>query len=105
MTKEELSALITTEINGYKNVAPSHIEALKRNLVEPEKKIFFDEDEKPLELWIVAEEDSANKNSFMVVFDDTSNEFGLAMHTIFKTLQFLGYRGNLLGAYRSIFEE
>ena len=105
MTKEELTTRIANEIKGYKNVAPAHIEALKKNLVEPERKLFIDEDEKQTELWVVAEEDATNKTSYMVVYDESSNEFGLAVHTLSKELLFLGYRGNLLGAYRSIFEE
>jgi hypothetical protein len=105
MIKSDLITRIATEIDSYTNVDPSHIETLRKNLVDPERKVFVDEDEKKTELWVVAEEDVANRGSYLVVYDDTSDEFGLALRTIFSELLFLGYRGNLLGAYRSIFIE
>ena len=82
MNATEVTRLIESEIGEDWDRSNAHGVDLKVCLVPPAlcrfENCFNPVDS--IELWLVLEEDPQNKGGYMIVFDDSTREFGLAIH-------------------------
>jgi hypothetical protein len=86
MTPEEVKAVISGEIRrGWNEKDPRenpHGVVFARCLLPlPERRVFLDSfaDNRPVEMWLVLEEDPDGHAGYEVVFDERSGVFGLAV--------------------------
>ena len=83
MTSQDVRARIEREIAANWSRSNAHGCDLRRCLIEPVKKPCPDAS-KPgqfIDLWLVLEEDPIGRDGYKVVYDEQSNQFGLAFTT------------------------
>jgi hypothetical protein len=103
MTPKEITQIIEGEINGDWSISNLHGCDLKRCLVLPQKKLYFDpsKETENYELWLVLEECPETTDGYKIVFGEERKEFGLAMSAIEGDC-FLGFYGTFLETYESM---
>jgi hypothetical protein len=100
MTSDELRIRIEREIAGNWSRTNGHGCDLRQCLMTPVKKTFEDSSDPSctVVLWLVLEEDPMDCNGYKVVYDEATDEFGLAC-------PFVSGRNGYLGSYGSTFLE
>jgi hypothetical protein len=79
MTSEEVSARVEQEIGGQWDRTNLHHVDLRRGLVTPERLKFVWADGSPApSLWLILRESPKPGPGYAVVYDEASDEFGLA---------------------------
>lgn len=80
MEASEVSQIVEDEINGIWSVSNAHGIDLKRCLVIPTRRDYVDPiaEGQPLSLWLVLEEVPEDQPGYKIVFDEATNQFGLA---------------------------
>ena len=98
MLASEISKLIEEEIDGNWDILNPHGVDLGRCLVPPTKKAYKSATDGVIEeLWLVLEEYPENQSGYKIVFDEKSEEFGLATGDFFGGPDvFLGIYGTFL---------
>jgi hypothetical protein len=101
MTAGELRDRIVREIAGDWSRTNLHGCDLRQCLVTPIKQSFEDPNDptQAVELWLVLEEDPENCNGYKVVYDESTDTFGLASPS------FSPGRNGYIGFYGSTFLE
>ncbi len=102
MTAQEVRAIVQAEIGSDWSRSNSHGVDLRSCLVQPRKVVCQNtfpqlNKGKPLELWIVLEEEPGSKECYFIVFDERKYSFGLAYGSPDKPA-FNGYYGTFLAA-------
>ncbi len=102
MTPTEVRAIIDEELRtkftGDPLRAGSHGVDLSRCLLaRPERRTFLDsfDGNRPVQMWLVLEEDPASRSGYQIVFDDSCGAFGLAVPAT-ESAVFIGYYGGLV---------
>jgi hypothetical protein len=98
MTSQEVRKRIEDEIGEDWAASNAHGVDLRRCLVTPQKVIYQDSghEGQAIELRLVLEEDRAGRRGYEIVYDENTEEFGLALHDDKGTGVFLGYYGTFL---------
>ena len=102
--ENQISDRISEEINDNWTLSNAHGVDLKKCLITPPKKgSFVDSFSKaPVDLWLVLEEAPEDKSGYKIVFDETSNMFGLATAGWEGSDIYLGPYGTFLEALESM---
>jgi hypothetical protein len=101
MTSREVRALIDEEIrtsfSGDTACAGSHgVDLNKCLLAQPEVRSYLDPvDGKPVQKWLVLEEDPQSHSGYQVVFDESLGRFGLASSDSVPAV-FIGHYGSFI---------
>ena len=84
VTPQQLTRLIEEDLKQAGTAFVWHGRSLSKCLQEPEKRRFLNShaDNTPEDLWLVFEEGPTPGEGYMVVYDESSNEFGLAVQGI-----------------------
>ena len=105
MTQSEVANLVAVEIGGDYGRTNHHNLNLRDSLVTPRLvpcRNTFPDPEKPkpriLKLWVVLEEAPGQEDSYLIVFNDQMNKFGLASNGENGPV-FLGYHGTFWAAF------
>jgi hypothetical protein len=101
ITSEEVSKTIADEIGDDWKRTNLHACDLRTCLVTPERRIYLDSfhDNKPLEMWLVLEEDPATHAGYRIVFDETTRQFGLAIEGKDGRDVWLGHYGTFIQTF------
>ncbi len=79
MTSKEVASLVETQLGGEWDRTNLHGIDLRTCLTTPQKPTFFwAGDEEPIDAWLVLREDPQGGDGYAVVFDEGSEQFGLA---------------------------
>ncbi|MDG5816030.1 hypothetical protein QA601_13135 [Chitinispirillales bacterium ANBcel5] len=70
---------------------------IKQYLVTPEKAPLIDIEGNETAMWIVF-----RKNEYVLVYDESNNEFGVGYRTIVDELVFSGFSGTVYDAYERL---
>ncbi len=101
LTAEQLSARIDLEIGNNWSQRNGHNCNLKQCLLAVPALQQFESSSDPtktIDLWLILEEDPVNRDGYKVVYDESTNKFGLAC-------KFISGRNGYLGAYGGTFLE
>ncbi len=103
MTPKEISQIIEKEINGDWSISNWHGCDLKKCLIRPTKRVYYDglDNSVKHEFWLVLEELPETLDGYKVVFDEEKQLFGLAASGV-ATDYFLGFYGTFLDAYKAM---
>ncbi len=107
MTPDEVKAIVQDEILKASHsgdlIANPHGVDLKRCLLAtPERRTYVDNDQ-PVDMWLVLEEDPDSHAGYEIVFDETSQTFGLATPGFDKIrFVFIGYYGSFLDTLKGM---
>lgn len=98
MSPSDISQVIAGEIAGDWDRKNPHGVDLRTCLVTPERRRFVDATDKnqALDLWLVLEEHPQTHSGYMIVFDETSRRYGLAVIDQHKQDVFIGFYGTFL---------
>lgn len=104
ITAAEISEIIENEIAGDWAISNAHGVDLKACLADPpEKQVFVDaSDNSQVDLWLVLEEDPETRSGYKIVFDESTNDFGLATPSWEGPNMYLGSYGTFLDALESM---
>jgi hypothetical protein len=106
MTSAEVRAIVEAEIGGDWSQSNAHAVDLRQCLVQPWKATGRNtfptlDGGKPLQLWVVLEERPGTKYGYLIVFDETQRECGLA-YWDGDPPAFLGFYGSFLNTLRGM---
>jgi hypothetical protein len=97
MTAEEIEELAGKEIGNRWKESNAHGVDLRTCLVKPEKKTYMHPiSVERIDLWLVLEEDPKEQKGYKIVFDETGQQFGLAITEINGRSIYLGPYGTFM---------
>ncbi len=97
MTPSDITNLIRKEIADLQQPIRSCV-AINKCLVTPTRIIFADHQRNDWGLWLVLEERPDTKDGYKIVFDEDSNEFGLATKGHDTRAVVIGFYGTFVQA-------
>jgi hypothetical protein len=104
MTENKIKALIQEELNVHKQEKNKIVRDFPNSLLSvPIKRQFYNDWSKEIEdYWIVFDEiPNDNKEGYLIIYDDSLNEFGLATKTSLTKDKglFIGLHGSFIDAF------
>ncbi|HUL23766.1 MAG TPA: hypothetical protein VLZ10_20085 [Thermodesulfobacteriota bacterium] len=103
MNAEEVTELVNQAIGNRWEQSNAHGVNLRTCLVKPEKKTYMHLiTGETLDLWLVLEEDPKERKGYKIVFDETDQQFGLAMTEISGINLYLGPYGTFMETLESM---
>jgi hypothetical protein len=106
MESDEIGARVKAKIAGQWSRSNAHRVDLAKSLLAPERircrALGTRSQAEELELWLVVTEIPGSRDGYLIVCDESADQFGLATGTAEGDIAFLGWYGGFWDAFESM---